>query len=369
MNCPRTTKAKALVRNAIRQFCQASRPLLYYTIGHRYPKHLGISYTEALQYLETLHHDKGGSCMCTNTIHADHDLHIIIPVYNTSAYLQDCLYSVFRQDTRYSIFISIINDGSTDNSQQILNNICSSIQGTALYDNIEIIHQDNQGLSCARNRGLNNIRGKYIMFVDSDDMLFPNAIDTLMTAAIENDADIAEGNFNTGPSYGCACGKVYSSHLFQHVHFPPGYLFEDTINIFFLYPLSKKTVQASGTHYFYRENPTSIMHSFQGSTRAIDSLWVSQRILKDYFSAGNSATTQLFIDFIKDTLSTSSHLLTLQNEKLLQSFFIIINHTTNKFFKDFQKKDDVINKLPSTSKIVLLSINQNNYRLFRVAIA
>lgn len=366
MNCPYTTKAKALARNAIRQFWQASRPLLYYTIGHRYPKHSGIPYTEALQYLESLHRDKGCSCMCTNAIHADHDLHIIIPVYNTSAYLQDCLNSVFRQETRFSIFISIINDGSTDNSHQILDNICTSIQGTALGDNIEVINQDNQGLSCARNRGLNNIRGKYIMFVDSDDMLLPNAIDTLMAAAIENGADIAEGNFNTGSTYGCACGKVYSSRLFQHVHFPPGYLFEDTLNIFYLYPLSQKTVQVSGVHYFYRANPSSIMHSFQGSARAIDSLWVSQRILKDYFAQGHRATDQMLCDYLKDAINIAEHFRTLHNETAMQAMFAIQCHISKTCFQDKLANTTTLGSLPQRLKTLALSLTTGNYRAFRI---
>lgn len=367
MNSAYIIKAKKLIRNAIRQFCLASRPLLYHTIGQRYPKVSNISYTEALQYLDSLHHDKGDSCICTNTIHADYDLHIIIPVYNTSAYLQDCLNSVFRQETHFSFFVSIINDGSTDNSQDILNNIHASLQGTALYDNIEIIHQDNQGLSCARNRALNNIRGKYIMFVDSDDMLLPNAIHTLMTAAIENGADIAEGNFNTGTTHGCACGKVYSSHLFQHIHFPPGYLFEDTLNIFFLYPLSRKTFQVPGVHYFYRENPTSIMHSFQGSTRAIDSLWVSQRILKDYFSQGYNATDQLFCDYLKDTINIGQHFHTLHNETAMQAMFTIQCHISKTYFQDMFSDSTTLANLPQDLKNLALSLCTSNYRAFRIS--
>lgn len=361
-------KIREMLKYRFRQARHSLFPFFYYTSGLRFPKHLSTTYKEALNHISSIYPDKGETCLCTNKIIADHDLHIIIPVYNTATYLRDCLNSVLSQESGYDVFISIINDGSTDNSHQILDNICTYIQGTALGDNIEVIHQDNQGLSCARNRGLNNIRGKYIMFVDSDDMLLPNAIDTLMAAAIKNGADIAEGNFNTGSTYGCACGKVYSSCLFQHVHFPPGYLFEDTLNIFYLYPLSQKTVQVSGVHYFYRANPSSIMHSFQGSTRAIDSLWVSQRILKDYFSTGNTATRQLFLDYIKDTLSTTSHLRTLGNERVLQSFFIIITHTAKKYFNEYLQNNDVINRLSSTSKILIRSINQNDYRLYRTAI-
>jgi hypothetical protein len=206
------------------------------------------------------------------------------------------------------------------------------------------------------------------MFVDSDDILMPGAIKALMDAAIENNAEIAEGNFTTGSSHGFAWGKVYYSKLFSNIHFPPHYWFEDTINIFYLYPLCKKKILVPGKHYFYRQNPGSIMHSFQGTFRSIDSLWVSLRVLEDYFSTGNTATRQLFLDYIKDTLSTTSHLRTLGNERVLQSFFIIITHTAKKYFNEYLQNNDVINRLSSTSKILIHSINQNDYRLYRTAI-
>lgn len=343
-------------------------PLFYHTTGLRFPKHLSTTYEEALNHISSIHPDKGETCLCTNKIIADHDLHIIIPVYNTAAYLGDCLNSVFNQESGYDVFVSIINDGSTDNSAQIIENFRTSLDGTEHQDNIEIIHQPNQGPSCARNKALNNIRGRYIMFVDSDDTLMPGAIKALMDAAIENNAEIAEGNFTTGSSHGFAWGKVYYSKLFSNIHFPPHYWFEDTINIFYLYPLCKKKILVPGKHYFYRQNPGSIMHSFQGTFRSIDSLWVSLRVLNDYFSTGNSATQQLFLDYIKDALSTTSHLRTLGNEKLLQSFFKIITHTTRKYFNEYLQNNDVINILSQTSKILVRSINQNDYRLYRTAI-
>lgn len=353
-----------MLKYRFRQARHSLFPFFYYTTGLRFPKHLSTTYKEALNHISSIYPDKGETCLCTNKIIADHDLHIIIPVYNTATYLRDCLNSVLSQESGYDVFISIINDGSTDNSAQIIEDFRTSLGGTEH----QIIHQSNQGPSCARNKALNYIRGRYIMFVDSDDILMPGAIKALMDAAIENNAEIAEGNFTTGSSHGFAWGKVYYSKLFSNIHFPPHYWFEDTINIFYLYPLSKKTQQVPGVHYFYRQNPGSIMHSFQGTFRSIDSLWVSLRVLDDYFSTGNTATRQLFLDYIKDTLSTTSHLRTLGNERVLQSFFVIITHTAKKYFNEYLQNNDVINRLTSTSKILIRSINQNDYRLYRTAI-
>lgn len=108
---------------------------------------------------------------------------IIIPVYNVENYLSFCLDSVVNQ-TMLDIEIICINDGSTDNSLEI-------IQKFAQKDNrIHIINKSNGGLSSARNAGLAIASGEYILFVDSDDMLCENACDVLYREILENKADI-----------------------------------------------------------------------------------------------------------------------------------------------------------------------------------
>lgn len=92
------------------------------------------------------------------------DLSIIIPVYNVEEYIYDCLYSVLNIDNlNYEIIL--INDGSTDRSGDIIKEFAKK------YHNIKIIEQENKGLSAARNKGIQNAIGEYILFVDSDDYL------------------------------------------------------------------------------------------------------------------------------------------------------------------------------------------------------
>ena len=94
---------------------------------------------------------------------------VIIPVYNASFYLKECIESVLHQ-TYYNLEIVIIDDGSTDNSVDIV----KSYQ----YDNrIKIITQKNRGAATARNVGIKNSRGKYIQFLDADDILSLNKIE------------------------------------------------------------------------------------------------------------------------------------------------------------------------------------------------
>ena len=99
---------------------------------------------------------------------------VIVPVYNTEQYLNDCIESIQKQSfINYELIL--IDDGSSDSSGLI----CDSYEKT---DNrIRVFHTDNKGVSCARNLGLYNARGTYVMFVDSDDILPDNAISGLIS--------------------------------------------------------------------------------------------------------------------------------------------------------------------------------------------
>ena len=89
-------------------------------------------------------------------------LSIIIPIYNADAYLVRCIESILNQSFE-DFELILVNDGSSDNS----GNICDKY--ASLDSRIRVIHKINQGVSAARNDGLNNAHGKYVMFADSDD--------------------------------------------------------------------------------------------------------------------------------------------------------------------------------------------------------
>lgn len=96
-------------------------------------------------------------------------LSIIIPVYNTEAYLRQCLNSVLV-DNSFTGEVVCVNDGSTDNSS----GIC--MEYAKQYPNVKFFSQPNAGLSAARNVGIKNATGEYVMFLDSDDYLLSNII-------------------------------------------------------------------------------------------------------------------------------------------------------------------------------------------------
>ena len=107
---------------------------------------------------------------------------IIIPVYNTEKYLNECLDSVVNQ-TLEDIEIICVNDGSTDNSLNILESYAKN------DDRIKIISQKNSGQGCARNKGLSCAQGDYIYFIDSDDTILPETLDDCYNLALDNNLD------------------------------------------------------------------------------------------------------------------------------------------------------------------------------------
>lgn len=110
------------------------------------------------------------------------DVSVIVPVYNASRYLSKCLDSLISQ-TIESYEIIIINDGSTDNSLEIINNYKNN-------EKVKIISTKNNGIGIARNNGLKQAKGKYVLFVDSDDYVSEDFIEKMLQKATEETADV-----------------------------------------------------------------------------------------------------------------------------------------------------------------------------------
>ena len=113
---------------------------------------------------------------------------IVIPVYNVERYLRMCLDSVMMQ-TYTNLEIVCINDGSPDGSGFILR------EYAAKDKRIKILEIENQGLSGARNVGIANCKGDYLMFLDSDDWIDNNTVEEAMSGILEHNADIVLWNY------------------------------------------------------------------------------------------------------------------------------------------------------------------------------
>lgn len=119
-------------------------------------------------------------------VNAEPLVSIIIPIYNVERYMDKCLKTVINQ-TYKNLEIILVDDGSSDKSGQ-------KADYWKVTDNrIVVIHQDNKGVSSARNTGLGIAKGKYVCFVDSDDWLPSTAVDTLVAKSEENSADCVMG--------------------------------------------------------------------------------------------------------------------------------------------------------------------------------
>ena len=102
-------------------------------------------------------------------------LSIIIPVYKTERFVEKCILSCIEQDIQYSEYeVIVINDGSPDNSLSIVEAIAGE------YSNIKIVSQKNEGLSAARNKGLELAKGDYVWFIDSDDWIKKNCLSDIL---------------------------------------------------------------------------------------------------------------------------------------------------------------------------------------------
>ena len=205
---------------------------------------------------------------------------VIVPIYNVEEYLEECLESI-RNQTYTNIEVILVNDGSTDGSIEICERFCQQ-------DNrFKLVTQENQGLSAARNRGVKESIGEYIMFVDSDDVVKENIVEVLFFY-MNSDVDIVECQITRckdelvenkptsimfkGESTEailksiefkevkfCAFTKLYRRELVEKVPFLEGYIYEDVYTGMNYLKYIRKMVVVDLKGYYYRVRPNSIM--------------------------------------------------------------------------------------------------------------
>lgn len=220
-------------------------------------------------------------------------LSIIIPVYNVEKYISVALNSIISNTDTLDKWLEIIliDDGSTDNSGKICD------QYALKYPFIKVIHQKNQGQSVARNAALDIARGKWITFVDSDDIVRKDYLSILLSSIQNNiEADIIifkfkmfnddeniENKVNNVKTYSqknisylskseamyyittdeignYMWNKIFKRKLFDDVRFPIGRRFEDIAVLYKYFQLAKKICIYNDYLYFYRQRLNSTIH-------------------------------------------------------------------------------------------------------------
>lgn len=134
---------------------------------------------------------------------------IVIPVYNAELYLEECISSILRQTYVYFELI-LIDDGSTDNSLII----CRSFEKKD--SRIEVFHQDNSGVSSARNLGIRLAHGEYICFVDADDWIDETYISSFVKSLVKNrNLDLCVQGLKSFENGKIVCEKSFTEALFE----------------------------------------------------------------------------------------------------------------------------------------------------------
>lgn len=239
---------------------------------------------------------KNENCYESYKVKDEVDLSIVVPAYNVEKYVKECIESIINQKTKYSFEVIIIDDGSTDDTLSLVYEFEDK--------RIKVISQENRGLSGARNTGMNNAKGRYIMFVDSDDRLPQDAVESLLVCADKYDSDIVQGAYSrfsgNGEYYqefaqdfredikctgdivlfqGYAWGKLYKRGLWSSIGFPERFWFEDTVVKLVIYGLANKITLCDDLVYEYRANDMGISSSAKKNIKSLDAFF----ILKDIF--------------------------------------------------------------------------------------
>lgn len=210
---------------------------------------------------------------------------IIVPVYRVEEYLDRCVKSILEQ-THKSIEVILVDDGSPDSC----GDMCDA---WAERDaRVRVIHQENGGLSVARNSGIDVARGEWLMFVDSDDWVFPTFCEVPLAHALEHDADIVvfecdmvdgngvpyetqlykmrcEGELSRVEAlcalareevFEFAWNKLYRREIFSTVRFPPHRAIEDQICAYECFDEASRVFVTHEHLYSYLQRDDSLAH-------------------------------------------------------------------------------------------------------------
>lgn len=226
---------------------------------------------------------------------------VIVPVYNVDPYLRKCLDSIVNQ-TYWDLEILVIDDGSTDGSGKI----CEEYKRDK---RVKVLHTENRGLSCARNLGLDEAKGEWIGFVDSDDWIEPDMYEVLLKEALETGADIVEcGVFKEYPDKtvehprpdrvmhkteaiqalvnrelsNSVWNKIWDKACFSSIRFPEGRIYEDVAITYRVFDSVDTICSISECKYHYLQREKSLTKKI--SMKKMVDYWLAQREKYDYLS-------------------------------------------------------------------------------------
>lgn len=298
-----------------------------------------------------------------------YDVSLVVPCYNIGKYIDECLSSVFNQITDYSVEVIAVDDGSTDDTHEKLNNWKN------LHDNLIVISQINGGAASARNTGLNHIHGRNVMFLDPDDMLAPNAIDLLMKAIDSSGADYVSGSYirvnESGKtiskpyqigSCGMPWGRMYRASVWRNLRFLEGYWFEDTLQAYCIVPFYSEQRQPLA-QTLYRIRKDSASHDTAKQSKSADAYWVVEATLEQCRMLGLHIGQTLYEQTIGQFGALAASRITGWSEADRRTFFLACSNLINSTpeFSGLSTKRSLV------WQDIEKALRTRNYRLWKLA--
>ena len=204
---------------------------------------------------------------------------VIVPIYNVEEYINKCVDSILNQ-TFKEFELILVDDGSTDNS----GNICDTYK--SIDDRVHVIHKNNGGLSDARNFGIEAATGEFLYFIDGDDFIHEDTLESMYNSIMKTNSDIAicnmvryYGETDTEKFYNpvekmkvlndnyrfetlkqpSVCNKMFKAILFKNIKFPLKKYYEDTFIYHELLFNARRVVLTGKDSYYYRSRRGSII--------------------------------------------------------------------------------------------------------------
>jgi glycosyltransferase involved in cell wall biosynthesis len=314
------------------------------------------------------------------------DLSIVVPVYNYVDIIESNIDSILNQKTEYNYQLIIVDDGSTDGAADVLKKYADNPK-------VKLIFQKNAGIGAARNTGINNADGKYLMFVDCDDIVHDDIVETLMNKAYSENYDMVmcahnlskERNGaiyeivpNVYPKYnligykngdeimnlaGLPWCKIYKREIWNNVRFFPGYWYEDTIIQFLIFMQCKNYAYIPKIEYEYKWYEKNFSHT-QGNSanpKSIDTYWLLIEILEQYKKNNMPVDDRLYTLVLRHISTYYYSSVKNLDSKVVEALFVLAKD----LYSEYKPNHKV--KLPFMLRQVEKSFGNNDIELWKLA--
>lgn len=312
------------------------------------------------------------------------ELSLIIPVYNNEKYIEHCLSSVLGQSTKYTYEVICIDDGSTDSSLVLLK------KWQRKYPNrLKVYSQSNQGISKTRNRGLLLAQGQYVGFIDNDDSVSTDYVETLLDVAFKDNVDVVQTAYENVSSDGHSLGIVsHGDHIiestnanelleytqgwiwggilkkdiFERIRFPEDFWYEDMITRLVIIRSCQRIATIGRPMYFYLIHDSNASKTVwkKTSIKVVDELWLAILLSKYSDEVLNLPKNRVFYEIL---LEEFAFMLWARTHQLPTKIRKAIFSLASSYLKSLSYKGIVKNKFYKRINTSLLNGNFLSWNL------